>query len=573
MRTTAPATDPTSTSPPATPDLAADNAAVAGGADASRGARRLTRRRLAVGALLAAICAVVAVVLLSGGGGKVSAPSTGVPAGDTTASVTRRTLTESSSVDGTLGYGTTMELYDRLGGTFTWLPSVGATIGRGGTLFRVDNLPVALMYGPVPAYRTLKQGVSDGPDVEELNHNLIALGYDPYGAIVEDARFGEATAAAVRRWQKAEGLRETGEVELGRVIFAPSARRVTTVHVSLGQDPPGGGPGTPANSASSSETPSSPGSSGSPTSTGESNESPSGTGKSNPGQAGKEHEPSNKSGKPTKPETKQNETGKPHKTSKPQGKGKPRGQGSPKGEKPTDGGKPEDAGKSNEGDKPESSSKEPGSSDKDDEPSNSGKGDEPGDSSKGDEPSGSGKGDEPGNSGAAAAGELVLSTTSTQQLVQLKLKAEQQQLAHVGEQAPVTLPGGQAVQGRIIEVGTVASEAASGDESEKGSGGSSPGSEGSGESATIPVTLALEHPVARLDQAPVSVELVKEVRRNVLAVPATALVATAGGGYAIEVLEDDRPVQQPVTPGMFANGYVQVEGRGLHEGQTVIESE
>ena len=36
--------------------------------------------------------------------------------------VTRRTLTESSTVDGTLGYGSTLELYDRLAGTFTWLP-------------------------------------------------------------------------------------------------------------------------------------------------------------------------------------------------------------------------------------------------------------------------------------------------------------------------------------------------------------------------------------------------------------------------------------------------------------------
>jgi len=48
---------------------------------------------------------------------------------------------------------------------------------------------------------------------------------------------------------------------------------------------------------------------------------------------------------------------------------------------------------------------------------------------------------------------------------------------------------------------------------------------------------------------------------------------TGGGGYAIEVLEGARRVELAVTPGMFANGYVQVEGRGLHEGQTVIEAE
>jgi hypothetical protein len=167
----------------------------------------------------------------------------------------------------------------------------------------------------------------------------------------------------------------------------------------------------------------------------------------------------------------------------------------------------------------------------------------------------------------------VLTTTSTQQLVQLKLKAEQQQLARLGEQAPVLLPGGETVPGRIIEVGTVASEA-KGNENEKGGNGSggNGGESGGTESATIPVTLALSHRVAHLDEAPVSVELVKSVRHAVLAVPATALVATAGGGYAIEVLEGNRRVELPVTPGTFANGYVQVEGSGLHEGQTVIES-
>jgi multidrug efflux pump subunit AcrA (membrane-fusion protein) len=133
----------------------------------------------------------------------------------------------------------------------------------------------------------------------------------------------------------------------------------------------------------------------------------------------------------------------------------------------------------------------------------------------------------------------------------------------------VSLPGGGVDQGRIIEVGSVATE------SEKGGGGGGGGEKGAGgegESATIPVTLALDHPVARLDEAPVSVELVKSVRHDVLTVPATALTATGGGGYAIQVLEGGRRVELPVTPGMFANGYVQVEGTGLHEGQTVVES-
>jgi peptidoglycan hydrolase-like protein with peptidoglycan-binding domain len=484
-----------------------DGAGAADRAGSADGAHGLTRRRLLAGALIALACAavVVVVVLVSGGQGKSGAAATGVPAGDTTATVERRTLTESSTVDGTLGYGTTLELYDRLAGTFTWLPSVGATISRGGTLFRVNNLPVVLMYGTVPAYRTLEEGVGNGTDVAELNRNLIALGYDPYGAITDDEAFSAATAAAVRRWQKAQGLPETGKVELGRVVFAPGARRVTTVHVALGQDPP------PAESP-----PAGAGNEGAPASgpgSGKASEEPA---------AGKA--PSKKGDNPAH--------------GKPGGSEKPEQDGKPAANAPNEGAAKDPAKGSPSKEGADESSKKPED----------------------------GKKPEGGNEGAAA-GEPVLATTSTQQLVQVKLKAEQQQLARVGEQAPVTLPGGGVVRGTIIDVGTVASEAKGG-EGEKG--GSS--NEGGGE-ATIPVTLALAHRVARLDQAPVSVELVKSVRRNVLAVPATALTATAGGGYAIDVLEGNRRVELPVTPGMFANGYVQVEGAGLREGQTVVESE
>jgi peptidoglycan hydrolase-like protein with peptidoglycan-binding domain len=449
----------------------------------SSGRKRL--RWLAAGTLAAAAAAVLAVVLLGSGSGGHHGAETGVPAGDITAVVTRRTLSESSTVDGTLGYGTTLELYDRLGGTFTWLPSVGAVIGRGGTLWRIDNLPVVLMYGSVPAYRTLKQGVSDGPDVTELNENLIDLGFDPYGAIAasspegDDQSFGEATAAAVKRWQKAEGLTETGEVELGRVVFASGARRVTDVKVTLGQDPPGAGESPAKKPASKSRR----------------------KGKGSPDKA---------KGKPAKGEP---------------AKGEPAKQAPAKAQPA----------------KSEPAKDDPGSG-------------------------------SPGGESGASAGEVVLTTTSTQQIVQLKVKPEQQQLAKLGETVTVQLPGGGEARGRVTEVGTVASESSGAADEPKGGSGES------GES-TIPVTIALEHHVAHLDAAPVSVELVKGIRRDVLAVPATALIATAGGGYAVEALasfskgEESRRVTVPVMPGMFAGGYVQVEGAGVREGLTVIESQ
>jgi peptidoglycan hydrolase-like protein with peptidoglycan-binding domain len=450
------------------------------------------RRRLAAGGAVLLAAAAVAVVLIaeSGSSGKHAA-GTGVPPGETTTTVARRTLSESSTVGGTLGYGSTLELYDRLSGTFTWLPAVGAVIGRGGTLWRVNNEPVTLMYGSVPAYRTLKEGASKGPDVVELNQNLIDLGFDPYRAITDHEVFGEATAAAVRRWQKANQLPQTGAVELGRVLFTPGARRVTALKVALGQDPPG----SPA--ADTKEEPAN------------TNEAAAGA-----------------NGKPTGPKepARKKHPAKKHQAKKDK---KEPAKESPAKKSPSQ----ESAAKKSPSQ--ESPAKEsPGSE--------------------------------------AGAGMAVLTTTSTQQLVQLKVKAEQQTLARVGQSAPVTLPSGDVVRGRIIEVGSVASSAAGEGEKEKGGGG---GEKGEGESATIPVTLALEHRLAHLDQAPVSVELVKSIRRDVLAVAATALTATAGGGYALETLQGGRRLALPVTPGMFANGYVQIEGPGVHEGLTVIESQ
>ncbi|HWX97691.1 MAG TPA: hypothetical protein VNZ01_12700, partial [Solirubrobacteraceae bacterium] len=295
-------------------------------------------------------------------------------------------------------------------------------------------------------------------------------------------------------WQKAEGLPQTGEVELGRVVFAPAARRVTAVHVSVGEDPPGSSTKEPA-----------------------------------------ANEPAAKKPAANRPAATKPAATKPA-TNKPAGN-------KPAANKPA---AKQPASKEAAASKPSGSNeKAPGGS-----------------KEKEKSPSGSNE--------AAAQPKLALATTSTQQIVQLAVKANQQELAHVGESAPVTLPNGDVVRGHVASVGTVASESSE-NEKEKEKGGGGGGGGGGGENATISVTLTLEHRVARLDKAPVSVQLVKSIRRNVLAVPATTLVATAGGGYAIEVLEGAHRVELPVTPGMFANGYVEVEGPAVHAGLTVLE--
>jgi HlyD family secretion protein len=76
--------------------------------------------------------------------------------------------------------------------------------------------------------------MADGPDVRQLEANLVALGFDPDGAITVDHHFSWATAAAVKRWQQASGRARTGAVPLGQVVFWPGPIRVATVSATVG---------------------------------------------------------------------------------------------------------------------------------------------------------------------------------------------------------------------------------------------------------------------------------------------------------------------------------------------------
>lgn len=157
-----------------------------------------------------------------------AAPPAAAPPATTT--VKRETLDKSATLDGNLGYGTPAPITSKAGGTVTWLPPAGATVGRGGTLFRADDRPVVLLYGRMPIYRPLGPGAK-GPDVAQLEANLRALGYK--GFTVDD-KYSEQTAAAVRRWQKTLGLTESGTVEPAWAIVATGAVRVAEVKARLG---------------------------------------------------------------------------------------------------------------------------------------------------------------------------------------------------------------------------------------------------------------------------------------------------------------------------------------------------
>ncbi|MQY05509.1 peptidoglycan-binding protein [Actinomadura macrotermitis] len=187
------------------------------------------RRAATVAGVLAAGAAVAAVTVF----GMPGARSGHRPAGRApvpTAGITRQTLVDREDHDGTLGHGDATTISSRGAGTVTWLPPEGATITRGKAVFRLDDRPVVLLYGPIPAYRRLAPGAR-GADVEQFERNLWALGRRGFTV---DRAYSAATAAAVRDWQDDLGLTKTGSVDPGQVVYAAGAVRVDSLSTQAG---------------------------------------------------------------------------------------------------------------------------------------------------------------------------------------------------------------------------------------------------------------------------------------------------------------------------------------------------
>jgi hypothetical protein len=181
--------------------------------------------------VVAAMCGAVITIAMRG----TTAPAAPNPPSLGTAQVVLTDLSSSVLTEGTLGYASSPPVVNRIGGTYTSLLSSGSVVAPGQVLFRVDNQPVVLMAGSVPAWRPFVVGMADGPDVQELESNLIALG-DARGLLsVTSVHYDAAAAAAVSRWQTALGVPATGSIDLGDVAFGPSALRVDAVTVSPGQ--------------------------------------------------------------------------------------------------------------------------------------------------------------------------------------------------------------------------------------------------------------------------------------------------------------------------------------------------
>ena len=193
----------------------------------------MKRRTWLVGAaavLVAAAAAGAAVVVADGDETTAAAPQ--APAN--TAKVEKGRLSAIVSLPGTLTYrarpdGSPYSLINRARGTYTELPEAGDKADCGDVLYRVNEHPVLLLCGTVPAYRDLHAG-DEGRDVWQLNRNLRRLGYHAETG----AEFTWKTERALRRLQHRKGLKETGELDADAAVFLPEAVRIAKVTGRLG---------------------------------------------------------------------------------------------------------------------------------------------------------------------------------------------------------------------------------------------------------------------------------------------------------------------------------------------------
>jgi peptidoglycan hydrolase-like protein with peptidoglycan-binding domain len=210
--------------------------------------RRRHGRRVASAAVVLLVVAVVvglATGVLDGHSDRSSGFSDNhYPTSLTT--VAQGSLASQVSASGTLEYtvsgGSGYSVVNEAAGTFSKLPAAGEVFSRGEVLYRVSNEPVVLLYGDTPIYRALYEGDS-GPDVRELNRNLIALGYATRSELdPASVYFSAETAYAVERLQDRLGEGETGSLSEGQAVFLPGQVRISAVSATLGTN---AGPGAP----------------------------------------------------------------------------------------------------------------------------------------------------------------------------------------------------------------------------------------------------------------------------------------------------------------------------------------
>ncbi len=192
-----------------------------------------------------ALAAAAVIVAVTAGGGVAvissatqATPATEEPAANTV-QVEKGNLSAMVSLFGTLTYlaqsdGSPYSVINQARGTYTKLPDDGDTVDCGDVLYRVDDNPVLLLCGATPMYRSLSEG-ERGPDVEQVNANLVHLGYATSAQLDPTSdSFSAETAYALKRVQRVRGEDQTGSLDFGQAVFLPGPLRIAQTTATLG---------------------------------------------------------------------------------------------------------------------------------------------------------------------------------------------------------------------------------------------------------------------------------------------------------------------------------------------------
>lgn len=191
-----------------------------------------------------AVAAVIAVVIALTSPSRTSAEVTSEEL--STATIRQMDLVVTETVSGSLGYGDAEAIafrtspdgvdsvYGALAGVVTSAPDEDVVIVAGDVLYEVNASPIVVLYGDTPVYRTLDRRTSDGEDVMFLEQSLVDLGYDPDGDITVDEDFTSATSAAIERLQEDIGADVDGGFALGEMLLTPGPTYVAEALVREG---------------------------------------------------------------------------------------------------------------------------------------------------------------------------------------------------------------------------------------------------------------------------------------------------------------------------------------------------
>ena len=167
------------------------------------------------------------------------------------------------------------------------------------------------------------------------------------------------------------------------------------------------------------------------------------------------------------------------------------------------------------------------------------------------------------------SGGEVVDVTATTKVVTLQLTVDEVSGVEAGTPVAVELPDGTAATGVVGDVSTEPTT----DDAE----GAAPAADDDGDSGeeTFAVVVALDDPAvaAGFDNGGVTVTVETSRTEGATAVPVTALLALAEGGYALEVVDDGAPTGDrlvAVEVGTMAEEWVQITGDGIEPGVEVV---